>query len=125
MAEGLADLDFCYLTTTGRISNTPHRIEIWFAMHEETVYLMAGGRDRSDWVRNLMVDPEITLEIGDRKRTTRARVIEPDTEEDALARRLLVEKYTGRGGGDLTSWGRASLPVAIEWPGGTSYTSLV
>jgi deazaflavin-dependent oxidoreductase (nitroreductase family) len=125
MARSLADLDFCYLTSTGRVSNTPHRIEIWFAMHEETVYLMSGGRDRSDWVRNLMVNPEVTLEIGDRKRTTRARVVEPDTEEDALARRLLVEKYTGRGGGDLTSWGRTSLPVAIDWPGGTSYTSLV
>jgi deazaflavin-dependent oxidoreductase (nitroreductase family) len=125
MARSLAELDVCYLTTSGRISNTPHRIEIWFAMHEGTVYLMAGGRDRSDWVRNLMVNPEVTLEIGDRKRTTQARVVEHDTDEDALARRLLVEKYIGRGGGDLASWGRSSLPVAIDWPGGTSYTSLV
>ena len=70
MTSDLASLDFCYLTTTGRISGNPHRIEIWFALFEETVYLMAGDRDRSDWIRNLQADPEVTLEIGDRKRTT-------------------------------------------------------
>ncbi len=93
MGRDLAALDFCYLTTTGRISGTPHRIEIWFALHEETVFLMAGDRDRSDWVRNLIADPEVTLEIGERKRTTRARVVDAGSDEDALARRLLVDKY--------------------------------
>jgi deazaflavin-dependent oxidoreductase (nitroreductase family) len=119
-------LDFCYLTTTGRVTGTPHRIEIWFALYESTVYLMAGDRDRSDWVRNLMADPEVTLEIGDRKRATRARVVDADTDEDALGRGLLLSKYGDRpGSGDLTVWGRAALPVAIEWPAGTTYTSLM
>ena len=126
MTSDLASLDFCYLTTTGRISGNPHRIEIWFALFEETVYLMAGDRDRSDWIRNLQADPEVTLEIGDRKRTTTARVVAADTEEDALARRLLLEKYGTRpGSGDLTTWGQRALPVAIAWPSGTSYTSLI
>ena len=98
MTSDLASLDFCYLTTTGRISGNPHRIEIWFALFEETVYLMAGDRDRSDWIRNLQADPEVTLEIGDRKRTTTARVVAAETEEDALARRLLLEKYGTRRG---------------------------
>jgi deazaflavin-dependent oxidoreductase (nitroreductase family) len=125
MTTDLASLDFCYLTTTGRVTGTPHRIEIWFALHERTVYLMAGDRDRSDWVRNLKASPEVVLELGDRKRSTTARVIEPDDPEDELARRLLVDKYGARpGSGDLTSWGTSALPVAIDWPGGTSYTSL-
>jgi deazaflavin-dependent oxidoreductase (nitroreductase family) len=125
MASDLAALDFCYLTTVGRVTGTPHRIEIWFALHEGTVYLMAGDRDRSDWVRNLMATPEVTLEIGDRKRATTARVVPEGTEQEALARRLLLEKYGGRpGSGDLSAWGRSAMPVAIEWPAGTSYTSL-
>ena len=126
MTSDLASLDFCYLTTTGRITGEPHRIEIWFALHEETVYLMAGDRDRSDWVRNLQADPEVSLEIGDRKRSTTARVVAEGTEEDALARSLLLEKYGGRpGSGDLTTWGQRALPVAVAWPAGTSYTSLI
>lgn len=112
----LADLDFAYLTTTGRMSGNPHEIEIWFAIEGETVYTLAGDGDRSDWVRNLMISPDVTLKIGDRKRTTRARVAEPGTDEDALARRLLLEKYTARDKEDLTDWGRTALPVAIAWP---------
>ncbi len=110
----LADLDFCYLSTVGRRSGRPHRIEIWFALHEGTVYLMSGGRERSDWVKNLMAEPGVDLEIGGQLRRTRARLLEPGTQEDATARRLLLEKYA-RPGEDLTEWGRTSLPVAVDW----------
>jgi hypothetical protein len=57
----------------------------------------------------------VTLRIGDVDRTTRARVEEPETDEDAVARRLLLEKYGSRDSSDLTEWGRTSLPVAIDW----------
>jgi deazaflavin-dependent oxidoreductase (nitroreductase family) len=124
MPDDIASLDFCYLTTTGRVSGKPHRIEIWFVLADETVYLMAGDRDRSDWVRNLMASPDVELEIGGRKRATRARVVDDDDEEDALARRLMLEKYAPRNG-DLSTWGRTALVVAVEWPGGVSYTSLI
>ena len=125
MHDDLASLDFSYLTTTGRITGNPHRIEIWFVMADETVFLMAGDRDRSDWVRNVMISPDVVLEIGDRKRSTRARVVDEDTDEDAAARRLMLDKYGDRDGGDLSTWGRTSLVVAVDWPGGVSYTSLV
>ena len=111
-----AEPSFCYLTTTGRITGRPHRIEIWFALHDDSVYVLSGGRDRSDWVRNVMVSPDVVLEIGDRKRTSRARVVEPNTEEDTRARSLLVQKYQPDSGDDLTDWGARSLPVAIAWP---------
>ena len=111
-----ASIPFCYLTTAGRNTGDRHRIEIWFALHENTVYLLSGDRDRSDWVRNLVVSPDVVLEMGDRKRKTRARVIAADTDEDALARRLLVEKYQPGYNEDLTTWGRTSLPVAVAWP---------
>lgn len=125
MAGSLAELDFCYLTTTGRISGNPHRIEIWFVLADETVFLMAGDRARSDWVRNLMITPEVQLEVGGRKRVTRARVVGEASQEDALARRLMLEKYAERDGGDLGTWGRTALAVAVDWPASTSYTSLI
>jgi deazaflavin-dependent oxidoreductase (nitroreductase family) len=111
----LASQPFGYLTTTGRVSGRPHRIEIWFALHDDVVYLLSGGRDASDWVRNLQVMPDVVFEIGEVRRTTRARLLDPGTDEDALARRLLLEKY-GRPGEDLEGWARTSLPVAIAWP---------
>ena len=115
----LADLDHCDLTTTGRHSGRPHRIEIWFALGDGVAYLLSGGGDRSDWVRNLTISPEVVLEIGGSARTTRARIV-TDPEEDALARQLVVDKYRPRYRGDLTDWGRTSLPVAVDWPEGRS-----
>jgi deazaflavin-dependent oxidoreductase (nitroreductase family) len=109
-------LDVCYLTTAGRHTGKPHEIEIWFALHEQSAYLLSGGGDRSDWVRNITVSPDVTLRIGDRKRLTKARVVERDTDEDALGRRLLLQKYQPRGSGDLSSWAGSGLLVAVGWP---------
>jgi deazaflavin-dependent oxidoreductase (nitroreductase family) len=125
MPDDVASFDFCYLTTTGRISGNPHRIEIWFVMAEDRVYLLAGNRDRSDWVRNLMVSPDVVLEVAGRRRTTKARVVAEGTDDDASARRLMLDKYGAGDNGDLSHWGRTALVVAIDWPGGVSYTSLI
>ena len=113
--SGDASSPFCYLTTTGRSSGNPQRIEIWFALHERVVYLLSGGRERSDWVRNLEANPEVILELGRERRVTRARVLDPRGTEGGLARRLLLEKYQPGYGDDLSEWGRTSLPVAVDW----------
>jgi deazaflavin-dependent oxidoreductase (nitroreductase family) len=110
-----ADLDYCYITTTGRRSGTPHTIEIWFALHGDTLYVLSGGREASDWVKNLQAHPTVGLRLGDHDMICRARVVE-DPQEDALARELLVAKYAQRHADDLEDWGRVALPVAIELP---------
>ena len=108
----LVEEDFCYLTTTGRITGRPHTIEIWFAIGGEILYMLSGGRDRSDWVKNLRRDPEVTVRIADERFEGRARVVE-NPEEDTLARRLLVEKYE-QNPGSLSNWRRTALPVAVD-----------
>ena len=111
--EAFAEDDFCYLTTRGRVTGRPHTIEIWFALHGTTLYMLSGGGARADWVKNVQHTPEVTVRLRDRQFTGSARVVgHPD--EDALARRLLVDKYQPSSGDDLTSWGRTSLPVAVD-----------
>jgi hypothetical protein len=109
---GLGDLDFCYLSTTGRVTGRIHRIEIWFALADRTVYLLA-DRESSDWVRNLLEQPAVTVELGDLRFPAVARIVR-DVAEDAQARRLLYDKYRSRCRGDLTSWRDRALPVAID-----------
>src|SRR3954451_17980912 len=84
---------FLYLTTTGRRTGRPHRIEIWFAAHEGRLYLLSGGRERADWVRNLQANPRVTVELGDETRVGGAHVLEAGAPDDRLARELLVAKY--------------------------------
>jgi len=89
---------YCYLTTTGRVTGEPREIEIWFALEGDTVY---------------MREPRVTVRIGEVTFEGRARAID-DPDEDALARRLLPEKYRPRYGGDLDDWRERSLPIAID-----------
>jgi maleate isomerase len=104
---------FLYLTTAGRKTGRAHRIEIWFAAQDGRLYLLAGGRERSDWVRNLIANPRVTVELGDETRVAHARVLQPGTTEDELARGLLLAKYAASES-DLESWGRSALPVVLE-----------
>jgi deazaflavin-dependent oxidoreductase (nitroreductase family) len=113
----LADLDFCYVTTTGRRSGTPHTVEIWFALSGDRLFLLSGGGEGSDWVKNLRANPTVGLRLGDRDMICRARTID-DAEEDELAREALVQKYAPRYSGDLEEWRRTALPVAIDLPVG-------
>ena len=111
----LASLDYCYITTTGRTSGRPHTIEIWFATLGRRVYVLSGAGEKSDWVRNIRANPTVGLRLGGIDMLARAFVVE-DPEEDALARRVVLEKYVPKYAGDLDEWGRTSLPVAIDLP---------
>ncbi len=108
----VASEEFAYLTTTGRKSGNPHRIEIWFGVHDGRIYLMSGGRDRSDWVKNLQSDPRVTIEIADETHTGVATILAEPSEADALARTILVQKYGKER--DLEKWGRESLAIVID-----------
>ena len=113
-----ADDDFCYLTTRGRVTGSPHEIEIWFALDPEwgrtTLYLMSGGGDGSDWVRNLLVEPSVMVRVGDTTFSARARVVDPESEEDERARTLVFDKFAPRYSGDITEWRGRALPIAVE-----------
>jgi deazaflavin-dependent oxidoreductase (nitroreductase family) len=111
--QNLAEEDFCYLTTTGRISGRPHTIEIWFALHEQTLYLLSGGRDKSDWVKNALQTPTVQMKINTTILSGTARLI-TSTEEDSLARKTVFEKYVPRSSDDLVDWSRTSLPIAVD-----------
>ena len=105
--------DYCYLTTTGRRTRRPHRIEIWYAARGDTLYMLSGGGPSSDWVRNLCGDPAVTVEVEGVVRPGQGRVIEAGDEAEQ-ARTLVFAKYAPRYGGDLTEWRQRALPVAID-----------
>jgi deazaflavin-dependent oxidoreductase (nitroreductase family) len=112
----LAAESYAYLTTTGRRTGQPREIEIWFALTDDgaTVWLLSGGGDRSNWVKNLRAEPEVRLRIGDVELPGRAELLEARSEEDARARDALFAKYRPGSSGDLEGWRVRALPVAIR-----------
>ncbi len=114
--DSLADKDYCYLTTTGRVTGRPHEIEIWFALEGSTIYMLSGGGDLADWVKNIRRNPETKVRIAGSTFEGWGRSV--DGKEDELTRRLLFEKYQPRTGGDLTRWRKSALPVAVDLSSG-------
>jgi deazaflavin-dependent oxidoreductase (nitroreductase family) len=113
--EEMEDPQFCYVTTRGRVTGRPHEIEIWFAREPDasTIYMLSDVADRSDWVKNMRADPAVTVRIGEEAFVGTARILDPATKEDAVARRLVQDKYARRGQ-ELTNWLREALPIAID-----------
>jgi deazaflavin-dependent oxidoreductase (nitroreductase family) len=111
--------EYCYLTTTGRRTGNPHTIEIWFAVDRDTVYMMAGGRETSDWVQNLIANPSVRIQIGEHGWDAQARLVVAGSDEDARVRTWLREKYANASD-DLVGWAQSALPVALEVTGPAS-----
>lgn len=113
-SKTLANEEYCYVTTVGRVTGKPHEIEIWFGMIGDTIYLLSGGGDKSDWVKNMRVQPQVEVRIGKHNFKGQVR-FELEAEEETQVRELLAAKYQGwRKGRRLSEWARSALPVAIE-----------
>jgi deazaflavin-dependent oxidoreductase (nitroreductase family) len=110
----LSAKEYCYLTTTGRVTGKPHEIEIWFVIQNDTLYMLSGGMDKSDWVRNLLRNPTATVRIAKQIFTGTARIVK-DKAEEMLARQLIAEKYQEwEEGRTLSNWARTALVVGID-----------
>ena len=113
--DALATTEFCYLTTRGRHSGRPHRIEIWFVAHDAGVYVMS-DTGRSDWCRNLIADPHVTLEVATERRDTFARPVDRDDPTNAVVRAAMVAKYQDGYEDDLRTWSETGWLARVEWP---------
>ena len=103
---------YLYLTTVGRISGNPHRIEIWFTVHNHRIYLISGGGYRADWVKNLLADPSVEIEVGPHRWRAIAK---PDDTPAHPARGHLAARYQNwQPGQPLTDWATGGLVVELR-----------
>jgi deazaflavin-dependent oxidoreductase (nitroreductase family) len=116
VTAALARQSVCELETIGRRTGLPRPIEIWFAADpdRDRIYILAGGRESSHWVRNVQANPAVRVRIGGRWFNGTAMPIEGQADE-LPARHLVGAKYGyWRAGTELRGWARNSLPVAID-----------
>lgn len=105
--------DFCYLTTTGRRTGKAHTIEIWFVVHGQTLFILAEGGERADWVRNIRQNGSVFPRLGDETRTAVGRIVEEPAEADPV-RALIVAKYQEwQAGQPIPEWAVQAVVVAV------------
>jgi len=114
MRSEWSDEEYAYLTTTGRRTGAPHEIEIWFAVDGATIWMISGGRDRSDWVQNLLASPDATLRIGEDSFPVRARLPLTDPVERAASAHALHAKYSRQVSATEQEWADGAYLIAYD-----------
>ncbi|GAB4052059.1 nitroreductase/quinone reductase family protein [Catellatospora paridis] len=114
--------EYGYLSTVGRNTGQWHTVEIWYVARGGVIYLMSGDRERADWVRNILADPQVLWRVGGPRELTpdgavpaEARPVTGDPYAEAEARRLLAARYQGwQEGEELSDWAGTALVVAVH-----------
>ena len=102
------------ITTTGRTTGQPRRIEIRFHNIEGHVYLTGRPPRRRDWYANLLAHPEFTFHL---KQSARADLPAKATPiQDQARRRAILAAIHQKLGRyqDLEAWVQSSPLVAVE-----------
>ncbi len=106
------------ITTTGRRTGEPRRIETWFYRVEDTVYL-SGSPGRRGWAANLEAEPSFTFHLRNRAAAdlpARAAPVVEEAERRRIFSVLLDELGDGGGAGrDLEQWVAGSPLFAVTF----------
>ncbi|GIG02975.1 nitroreductase/quinone reductase family protein [Catellatospora citrea] len=114
--------EYGYLSTVGRSTGRWHTVEIWYAARGGVIYLMSGDRERADWVRDILANPQVLWRVGGPRELTpdgavpaEARPVADDPYAEAQARRLLAARYEGwREGEELSDRAATAMVVAVH-----------
>ena len=105
------------ITTTGRVSGRPRRIETWFYRSGGGVYL-TGLPGRRDWYANLLAHPAFTFHLKESTTADLPARATPIT--DPGARRAVLGPIVAELGrtGDLEAWVAGSPLLSVEFADG-------
>ena len=93
------------ITTTGRRTGQPRRIEIWM-LDVDGRFFITGTPGRRDWLANLIDQPSLVVHLKRRAHLdlpARAQLV-----TDAVTRRRVVEHLSAH-------WYRTQSPSMISW----------
>lgn len=104
------------ITTTGRGSGLPHRIETWFYRVDDRFYL-TGSPGKRDWYANLLTNPDFTFHLKQSVAADLPARAAPITAPDE--RRAIFTRILGDLGGarNLDAWMADSPLMAITFAG--------
>jgi deazaflavin-dependent oxidoreductase (nitroreductase family) len=104
------------ITTTGRISGLPRRIETWFYRVDDQIYL-TGSPGRRDWYANLLANPDFTFHFKQSVGADLPARATPVT--DPEERRAIFERILSNldGTQDLEAWLAGSPLMSVRFNG--------
>lgn len=116
MDEKHSSEKYAYLTTIGRNTNQPHRVELCFYEKDGKVYLLGHRHDdkrTTDWHQNLKRNQKCILQVLDQKYRCRAISL---IEDNALENMISSAFRNKLGDDHFNTWyaGSNRVPVVLE-----------
>jgi len=98
------------ITVKGRRTKKAHSTTVWFVHEGSKIFLLPVRGSNTNWYKNVLEDPNITLTYDGRSLQVKA---EPITKPDHVKRviELFAEKYGGMN--EIRRW-YSKLDVAVE-----------
>ena len=109
--KALKNTDEIEITATGRRSGRKISRPVWFVQEGEKLYLLPVKGSDSDWYKNVLKNPTITLAANGVTWIAQATPI-----TDAAKVRDIVEKFRAKYGADEVKKYYSKLDVAVEVP---------
>ena len=81
------------ISVIGRRTGRTITLPVWFVSADDALWLLPVYGSRTQWYRNLLVNPTITIKLGSERRTLRARTLKAAGTVRSVIRRFR-EKYT-------------------------------
>ena len=92
-SRALKDRRQISISVIGRRSGRTITKPVWFVLAGDALWLLPVYGSRTQWYRNLLVNPTITIKLGSERRTLRARTLKAAGTVRSVIRRFR-EKYT-------------------------------
>lgn len=108
--RALEDRSELEITVKGRRSKEEHSTPVWFVHEGSKVYLLPVKGSETNWYRNILRNPDMTLAAGRSSVRVQAKSItEPNLVQNVI--KLFAAKYGGMD--EINRW-YSKLDVAVE-----------
>jgi deazaflavin-dependent oxidoreductase (nitroreductase family) len=84
------------LTTVGRSSGSPRTVTIWFVRDQDRLYVQSGKDGKTNWHRNVLANPGVSLAFDSLQLTGRAVPIDDEAETQRVHELFRAKYLTAR-----------------------------
>lgn len=101
------------ITTIGRKSGEPRRIEIWFHNIDGKFYITGQPGRKRDWYQNMVANPQFTFHLKGNVQADLDATAHPITDE--TSRRAWFEGYLAGSDRDVEQWITESPLIEVKF----------
>lgn len=98
--EAMSGSKMLVLTTWGRKSNMPRHTMLSYSIFKDNEYVASGWGDQTDWYKNFVENPSVTVQVGRKVYSAHARRVTDKNEFEGVGESL----FESGGDSHFSSW---------------------